>query len=227
MAKFQEGRINPYKGIPKSEWGRVKTEQQAAKKHAKMPDVPSNAFQAVAPMPLPPDIPMAPPAVNSEPAIPDHIPRNLFSGAMKSLDVMGVNGSFEDPIPGYTLYWFNDIADRIPKAQLSGWSFVDKNEVMLMENVVGNNDLGSQVSKVVNPNLNPPTKAYLMKKPNWLCKVHDEERETYHRRIDSALRTGTLGRTAGDGQYTAEEDPKSIMPKIEISSNLYKENRNG
>ena len=215
----------PVKGSPEAKAKMAAA--RAAREHNRLPDAPSNAFAAVAPMELPPILPEARPAINSEPAVPDHIPRNLFSGMMKSLDVMGVNGSFEDPIPGYTLYWFNDIADRIGKAKVSGWELVDKKEVMLSENVVGNNDLGSHVAKVVNPNFNPPTKAFLMKKPNWLYKIHQDERESYHLRIDRALKSGTLGRKEGDGQYTAAEDPTSSMPKIEISSNIYKENRNG
>lgn len=215
------GRASPYKGHPKSEWPAITAQLRAEKEHA-------NAFGPVLGVELPPEPKSV--RINSEPEVPDSIPRNLFSGSVKALDVMGANGSFEDPIPGYRLYWFNDIGGtgvRIGQAKLSGWEMVDKAEILLTENVVGNNDLGSHVSKVVNPNLTPPTKAYLMKKPKWLDQRHQDEREVMHQRIDRALRSGKLGSKPENRQYTKADDPSSSLPDIDISSNLYKENRNG
>ena len=218
---------NPFRGIPKSEWNRVKAEIAAAKEHAAMPQ--ANEFATV----IPPDIaaaleaePPAPKPVNSEPPAGTPIPRNLFSGDLKALDVYGLNGSSTDPIPGYRLYWFNDVAGtgvRLNQAKLSGWEFVSKDEVALNENLVpGNNDLGSNVCKVVNPNVTPPTRAWLMKKPRWLDEAHSAEREKIHERIESALKRGTLSRKPENRQYVAGEQSGSTLPPIDISSNVYR-----
>ena len=93
--------------------------------------------------------------------------------------------------------------------------------MLLTENLVGNNDLGSHVRKVVSPNAVPPTYAYLMKKPNELYAAHQEERENLHRTYEAALRAGTLGRKAGDRQYAPQEmGGRTSLPPIEISTNL-------
>lgn len=219
---------SPYKGVPRSEWDRVKTEQAAMKEHAKMQ--PADAFAAVSSIELPPEVPVAPaPRINSDDA-PTEIFRDMFSGTLKTLDVLGKNGSTTDPIPGYVLYWFTDEGGTgtvINQARMSGYDFVHRDEILLTENIVGNNDLGSHVRKVVNARTTPPEYGYLMKKPEDLHMKHLAEREKMHSRIDQALRAGTLGRQPGSGQYTKADDPSSSMAKIEISSNLYTENRNG
>lgn len=219
---------HPLKGIPRSEWPRVMAERAAAKEHAQMQ--PADAFASTSSIELPPEPPPQPaPRVNSDEA-PTEIFRDMFSGTLKTLDVMGKNGSTTDPIPGYVLYWFTDEGGTgtiINQAKMSGYDFVHRDEILLTENIVGNNDLGSHVRKVVNARTNPPEYGYLMKKPEKLHMQHLADREKLHTRIEGALRAGTLGRQAGSGQYTKEDDPTSTMAKIEISSKLYTENRNG
>ena len=218
------GKPNPYKGIPRSEWPKIKAAQLArADAPEAVGQVVANAFAEAPAIDLPPEpaaAPASPPRVNSEPEA-TAIPRNLFSGFLKQLDVIGRNGSEKDPIPGYRLYWFNDIGPRIAQAKQSGWELVNRDEVILNENLVpGNNDLGTAVSKVVNPNLNPPTRAFLMKKPNWLDQQHQAEREQVHQRTESALKAGTLGARPENRQYTAQAG--SSLPKIETTSNFVK-----
>lgn len=220
MAKF-----NPYKGVPKDQWAAKRAELAAAKQNIEQPAMTTaipNAFGTNAPE-LPPEPPKVAVKINSEPEAPRHIPRNLFDGTLRKLSVMGRNQSFEDPIPGYRLYWFNDPGGsgvRIAQAELSGWSHVSHDEVIMADNLAGGNDLGSQVSYIVNPNLTPPTRAYLMKKPQWLDDVHQQERETIHQRIEGAMKQGTLNAKPEDGRYTAQ--PGSALPEIKISSKLYR-----
>ena len=113
------------------------------------------------------------------------------------------------------------IGDRINRARQSGWEFVMKDEIALQENLVpGNNDLGTQVRKVVNPNLIPPTVAYLMKKPADLDALHQAEIQEVNNRNEAALRQGRVNAQAGDGRYVAGDVQNSLLPKIEISRNL-------
>lgn len=191
---------------------------------------PVDAFTATTTFDLPPEVAQA---ISSEPQPENQaegIVRDLFSGTLKQLDVIGRNGSATDPIPGYELYWFTDIGGtgvRINQARLSGWQFVENSEVLLMEGLAGSNDLGSHVRKVVNARTTPPEYGYLMKKPKSLHEQHLREREKLHQRIDDALRAGTLGRKPGDKQYTRAEDPTSSLSPIDIQSKFVKENRNG
>ena len=172
--------------------------------------------------------PAAPPTIkiNSEPTAVAAPPRNLFSGQLKSLDVYGKNGSVDDPIPGYRLYWFTDVGGtgtRLRQAQISGWDFVDADEIELQDNLVpGNNDLGSHVRKVVNANQVPPTYGYLMKKTWKLDALHQAEAQIINDRMEQAMRAGTLGAAPGDGRYVAGQMPGSTLPKIEISQKSYR-----
>lgn len=231
---------NPFKGVPRAEWGRVRAEMAAAKAHAAMQEpnsvaavlnAPQDTFTATSSFDLPPEVAKT---ISTDPdPAPEYasgIPRDLFSGSLRQLDVMGKNGSFTDPLPGYELYWFTDIGGtgvRINQAKMSGWEMVHNSEVLLTQDIAGNNDLGSHVRKVVNARTVPPEYGYLMKKPKALHQLHLQEREKLHQRIDAALRSGTLGRKAGDGQYTKAEDPTSSLSRIDIKSNLVTENRNG
>ncbi len=84
---------HPLKGIPRSEWPRVMAERAAAKEHAQMQ--PADAFAATSSIELPPEPPPQPqvaPRVNSDDA-PTEIFRDMFSGTLKTLEVMGKNGS--------------------------------------------------------------------------------------------------------------------------------------
>jgi len=223
------------KGIPRAEWPRVKAERAAQREHDAMQKAQSaapapDAFTATSTFDLPPETAAQVSSDTAAPEFAEGIPRDLFSGSLKQLDVMGKNGSFTDPIPGYELYWFTDqngTGIRINQAKRSGWEMVTNAEVALTEGITGNNDLGSHVRKVVNARTTPPEYGYLMKKPKELHQLHLREREKLHQRIESALKAGTLTRRPGDGQYTAAEDPTSSLARIDISSKFVTENRNG
>jgi hypothetical protein len=162
-------------------------------------------------------------------ASPQSIPVNLFSGDRKRFEVMGKNGSFTDPIPGYRLYAFKDSGGgmRISQALASGWQFVDKEEVVLNDswNTPLDTDLGSKVRIPAEQNdeAGKPVYHYLMKKPLWLDAEHQKERERLHDQIDQSLRAGTFNMTPGERRYTAEHPPigsPSGLPPISISSKL-------
>ena len=223
---------HPYKGIPRKDWPKAGTpeslafkEALAARRAEKMarqpnfiglPDVPAGL--------LPPEEP-AEVRVNSETA-PSKPIRNLFSGQMLKLSVMGRNGSAEDPIPGWRLYWFHDVGNngtRIAQARMSGWEHVTKDEIELFDNLVpGNNDLGSNVRQVANPNDTPPTYCYLMKKPRALDALHQAEMQKVNDRIEMAIRAGRIGAKPEDRRYAPGDIPGSSLPKIEISSSNYR-----
>ena len=83
--------------------------------------------------------------------------------------------------------------------------------------ISGNSDLGSQVRVFGGSFNNAPIYHYLMKKPEWLCKIHDAEREKYHDQIEAQLRRGAYNRKAEDRQYTGDEMPGSSLPPISIT----------
>ena len=186
-----------------------------------------SAFAAELPegvdIPPPPPPPQAAPQINSEPA-PVAPVRNLFNGQMRKLSVIGRNGSMDDPIPGWYLYWFEDVGNngtRIAQAKMSGYEHVQTDEIALYDNLVpGNNDLGSIVRTVLNPRAVPPTYGYLMKKPLELHQMHQLEMQQVNRNLDAAVRAGTVGASSNDGRYRPGEIRGSALPEIKISSNL-------
>jgi hypothetical protein len=141
------------------------------------------------------------------------VPRNLFSGTTKKLEVFGRPGSDpKDPVPGFQLYWFDDIEGGliIQQAKASGWVMVEKEEVALNDanTSPGNNDLGGHVRRWVSQG--PDGSAiysYLMKKPNWLHDLHtngpDSLEQRVHLQIEAQLRAGTYGARAEDRRYSA------------------------
>ena len=143
---------------------------------------------------------------------------NLFSGTMPRLAVYGKNGA-DDPIPGYRLYWFNDIEGgyRVNAALQSGWEYVQNEEIALNNTGVGaaNSDLGSNVRRFVeNGPGGAPVYAYLMKKPLWLHERHeygpDSREQRIHQRVEAELRAGTLNQQPGDARYTPGNMPQGL-----------------
>ena len=201
---------HPYKGIPRSEWPKAKAaasqpQQQAA---APVPDAvmtpaPESVFEQQ------PECTMEAP------------PLNLFSGEMLKLQVYGKDGNDKDPIPGFRTRWFNDEHDsgvRIKMALSSGWLLVKADEIALNEGLTpSNNDLGSHVRKIVGTNGTEPLYAYLMKKPEKLAQIHDDQREqATNVRVEEALRSGRLSQNPADAQGPAR------TVKIDIGSKLYR-----
>ena len=124
---------HPFKGVPRSEWPRVKAEiadRKAARAPSEQPghesQFGSSSEVEAAKAAYDPNIvreTLQPPrgsafgfpnnkmAAESAPAPQDvsldSIPPNLFSGDQKHLEVMGLDYSTTDPIPGFKLYWFD------------------------------------------------------------------------------------------------------------------------
>tara|TARA_R110000868_G_scaffold117755_2_gene312838 strand:+ start:55 stop:735 length:681 start_codon:yes stop_codon:yes gene_type:complete len=224
---------HPYKGIPKADWPKKGSpeaqalRQNFAAKTGTPPAMnqPANAFTVEAA-----DVPYLPPEPKSVKANSESAPvapiRNLFNGQMMKLSVVGRNGSKDDPIPGWRLYWFHDVGNngtRIAQARMSGWEHVSNDEIALYDNLVpGNNDLGSNVRTVMNANSVPPTYGYLMKKPKALDEQHQAELQVVNDRIEQAIRKGTLGANPNDRRYAPGDIAGSSLPKIEISSANYR-----
>jgi len=237
-----------YKGKPQSQWNRLRAEYLAAHPEVAPPKAragrrdagqipPPQAPNVFGPEPSPSFLPEADVSamaaetaqrtlsdrVSSEEDLPDEFVHSLFDGRMQKLTVMGRNGSITDPIPGYDLYWFNDPGNTgitIAMAHRSGWSHVTHDEVIMADTVIGGNDLGSNVSYIMNPNLVPPTRGWLMKIPRELHQRQKLEFEKHHQRIEQAMTAGTLNAKPGDRRYTAQ--PGSALPPIEINTKLYR-----
>jgi len=200
---------------------------------AKAPDIPSftsnaNLAKGDAPPAAPagPQGPAAAPAVDMTPKAP---PRNLFSGTMKKLEVYGKAGTDpNEPIPGYVLFWFDDIDGGIyiKQALASGYEYVQADEVAIANSDVfgGNSDTGSNVSVFLGVNAdNSPRRTILMKKPKWLHELHmsgpDSLEQRVHRRQDEQLASGTFNVNPNDRPYTAVNPypgTRSSLPPIQM-----------
>lgn len=174
-----------------------------------------------------PVVPILPPVQASPvPKVEDNheeFPPNLFDGQRKNFEIMGQNGSFTDPIPGFYLYWFIDRGDgRLQMAKRSGYEFVDYDEVVMNEDIVtGNDDLGGHVRKFAKEVLDgKPVYQYLMKKPLWLKAKHDEQLEMVHIKQEEAIMAGRVSKKKEDAQYARGDIPGSQLPKITIGQTL-------
>jgi hypothetical protein len=190
---------SPYKGHPKSEWPKIKAELDAKRAEA----------GHAAP---PPDVREPAPAMESERGV---IPPNLFSGDQKQLEVLGLDGTPQDPIPGFKLYWFNDVDIRISKAQRSGYVFVERDEVLLSEGLVSGDDVaGNHVRKLVESKGEKPVYAYLMKKPMWIVEAHDLEYSKVNDRVEDMVRRGQLSKNPQEvRQYVNDGRAPSNLPQ--------------
>lgn len=201
---------SPYKGHPKSEWPAIKAKLDA-ERAAKVGAVPVNdapeTFE-----------PVAKPAPKQ-----DVIPPNLFSGDQKQLEVLGKDGTPTDPIPGYHLYWMNDVDIRIARAQRSGYEFVERDEVLLNDGLVSGDDVaGNHVRKLVGAIDGKPLYAYLMKKPLWIKQAHDLEYAKVNDRVEEMVKRGQLSKNPQDAkQYVNDGRSPSNLPRNDSETKLY------
>jgi len=211
---------HPYKGIPRSEWPKAKAAAQA-----EQPTVVPVETIVTAPIHESVRIEMeykSPDGeVEQQEDLPIAPPRNLFSGEMLQLQIYGKDGNDKDPIPGFRTRWFNDehgSGVRIKMALSSGWLLVKSDEIALNEGLTpSNSDLGSHVRKIVGTVGNEPLYAYLMKKPEALAQLHDDQHEqATNVRIEEALRSGQISQNPVDAQGPAR------TVKIDIGSKLYR-----
>jgi hypothetical protein len=232
---------NPMKGIPRSEWARVKAERAAAAQTVPVAPTPDRSFdphivrESLAPPDKKADAVFPQQRVEPDPYqfSEENIPPNLFSGDQKHLEVMGLNGSMTDPIPGYKLYWFDaKNGVRIAMAQRSGYTFVEKHEVLLNDGLEGSDDLGTHVRKIGNifggdTEDGKPQYMYLMKKPLWLVDKHNIQMEAVNNKYEQMLKSGQISRNnAQDRQFAGGSDvarsEHSKLPSIDIQSKLYR-----
>ncbi len=85
-------------------------------------------------------------------------------------------------IPGYYLYWMKGTPERIQQALSAGYTFVEMNETLTMNSILGsssadsgNTDLGSRVSRLGGSEVGSdgqPIRLYLMKLPE---EYHQED----------------------------------------------------
>ena len=156
-----------------------------------------------------------------DPSKPETIPPNLFSGRTRRLEFFGDR-------PGFRRRYFNDEGSNVRDAVRTGWTFVKRTDVQLNAAVTPrNNDLGSNIRQAVGVQANGNALyAYLMEKPEWLCKEHDfgpGSREEYHQQLEKQIKDGTLGLKAGDRRYT-KMDPEwgagSTLPRISMDTKI-------
>ncbi len=196
---------------------------------AKGPDIPSFTSNAALAKTDAPPAAVAPAAPQVQADTPKAPPRNLFSGTMRKLDVYGKPGSDpNDPIPGYVLYWFDDIQDGmfLQQALVSGYEYVQKEEVAIGGNIISgaNTDIGSNVSQWVGMGPNgAPVRSYLMKKDKDLHELHmtgpDSLEQRVHRVQDQQLASGTFNVNPNDRPYTAVNPypgTRSSLPPIQM-----------
>jgi hypothetical protein len=157
-----------------------------------------------------------------DPTRPETIPVNLFSGQVRRLE-------YHDQRPGFVYWWCNDDqgGTMISRALQSGWKFTERKDVKLNAAVTPrNNALGSYVRQHVGTDVaGDPMYAYLMEKPEWLHKQHEEgpgSRKEYHDQLLEQIRQGRLGEKAGERRYHAGNLPAGSrgtdLPPISIDT---------
>lgn len=180
----------------------------------------------VGPVVTPPEPPAEIDMANPAPVAP---PVNLFAGTAKKLEVFGKPGTDpKDPIPGYQLFWMDDIEGGLllSQALASGWQYVEKDEIALNDAPAspGNTDVGNHVRRWVGHGADDrPIYSYLMKKPNWLHELHmtgpDSIEQRVHMKQEEQLMMGTLNVNPNDRPYTARTPypgTRSGLPPISI-----------
>lgn len=115
-------------------------------------------------------------------------------------------------IPGFHTHWMNDYPGRIEQALNAGYTFVDREEALLVSpdlagvRLGSGTDLGSRVSLVVGQDkFGQPLRAYLMKiRLDWF--VADQAKsQAQLDEMDSAIKRGR--------QHADDDDPSSRYVK--------------
>lgn len=204
---------SPYKGVPRSEWGRVKAEQDALRAgnpaNVLAEEIPSfipevsretPAQQATAPLPKKP--------LNFDD------PVDMFAGTNPKLKLYGKDGDDCDPVPGFATYWFedDDSLQRVTLAKRAGWVPIQADEVL----VAGNSDLGTGVSIGI-PGSTPPRRMYAMKQPLELYnRFRAEREEKLHKPIWDMLKGKAKPRSLESAYELGPNAPKT---RVEIETN--------
>lgn len=115
-------------------------------------------------------------------------------------------------LPGYFLAWINDDGGRIEEAQMGGYEFTAREEIILCPGVTpGNGDLGSKVSMIVGKTKEGgPMRAYLMKIRNeWKEEAREIIRDIRRKKME-AIKRGTMGLDGKKETYVPGHSPISV-----------------
>lgn len=97
-------------------------------------------------------------------------------------------------IPGYYCRWYNDAGNKLHDVTHNDdFDYVLRSEVgdKVGESEDGNSDLGEQVRVLVGKDENGPIFSYLMKKKLSFHEADRQEKESFRREKENALRRGT------------------------------------
>lgn len=119
-------------------------------------------------------------------------------------------------LPGYFLAWINDDGGRLEEAQLGGYEFVARDEIILAPGVTPtNSDQGSKVSMIVGRTKEGgPQRAYLMKIRNeWKEEARDILKDVRRKRMHAIKR----GRVGVSGEAELREP---LHTKIRVTTDI-------
>ncbi len=113
--------------------------------------------------------------------------------------------SLNKQFDGFVTRWFNDVDDRLQRAEDGGYQFVHRKDIgQVGDKDVsnGNTDVNSRVSRVVGRQpTGQPIRAYLMKiRKDWY-DADQAKKEEINKRVDDAIRAGTSGGANVTNQY--------------------------
>lgn len=108
-------------------------------------------------------------------------------------------------LDGLITRWFNDLDDRLQRAEDAGYQYVHRKEIGQVGDKDisnGNTDVNSRVSRVVGRQpTGQPIRAYLMKiRKDWY-EADQAKKEEVNARVDDAIRAGTSGGAKVENQY--------------------------
>lgn len=114
---------------------------------------------------------------------------------------------------GWEWRWFNDVGDRIIRAQADGWRFVSREDAGMSDSVGrGNDAIGDRVSKTTTLG-GAPIETILMEIPKELAdEIRDIRDLAPVRAFERAVNEqGAVGITASDKVYNPGQHPQSRM----------------
>lgn len=108
-------------------------------------------------------------------------------------------------LDGFITRWFNDLDDRLQRAEDAGYQYVHRKEIGQVGDKDisnGNTDVNSRVSRVVGRQpTGQPIRAYLMKiRKDWY-EADQAKKEEVNARVDQAITAGKSGGAKVENQY--------------------------
>lgn len=149
-----------------------------------------------------------------EETVEDAIGSVPFGQFMKKMEVFGPDVDPNDPIPGFHLHWINDEGDKIMRAQMRGYAFVEPSEIKLNPDLAPRNkDLGTHVSLYVGTSAaGQPMRAFLMKIDLSTYRKYRDAEQRHNDSIEQAIKRGAVGAQRGDERYVPNHTPIKYNP---------------